>query len=161
MRSTTEADFEVVAISYGADDGSQERRRVIAACDQFHDVHTRDDRDAAALINDLEVDIAIDLGGHTENARLGIFRDRPAPVQVSYLGYTGTTGADFIDYIIADRVALPFDLQPIIHGKDRPIARHFLVSDAQAAISPTRPVARAKRLPEQGFVFCFFNNTSR
>ena len=150
--------FEVIAISYGADDGSQERRRIIAACDQFHDVYARDDRDAAALINDLEVDIAIDLGGHTENARLGIVRDRPAPVQVSYLGYTGTTGADFIDYVIADRVALPLDLQAyysecIVHLPDT-----FLVSDGARAISPT-PRRADEGLPEQGFVFCAFNNS--
>jgi protein O-GlcNAc transferase len=150
--------FEVLAISYGMDDGSQERRRIIAACDQFHDVYARDDRGAAALINDLEVDIAIDLGGHTENSRLGIVRDRPAPVQVSYLGYTGTTGADFIDYVIADRVALPLDLQAyysesIVHLPDT-----FLVSDGARTIS-TAPRRADEGLPEQGFVFCAFNNS--
>ena len=105
------------AFPTAGDDGSEERRRLVAACDQFHDVHARDERDAAALINDLQVDIAIDLGGHTENSRPGILRDRPAPVQVSYLGYTGTIGADFIDYIVADRVALPFDLAARISPK--------------------------------------------
>jgi predicted O-linked N-acetylglucosamine transferase (SPINDLY family) len=150
--------FEIVGVSYGADDGSQERGRIVAACDQFHDVHARDDRDAAALINDLQVDIAVDLGGHTDNSRLGIFRDRPAPVQVSYLGYTGTTGAPFVDYAIADRVALPPDQSAYFTENIVYLPDSFLVSDAARPIAPT--TSRADEgLPEQGFVFCCFNNS--
>lgn len=151
--------FEVVGISYGLDDGSEERRRLVAACDRFHDVQARDEREAAALINDLEIDIAIDLGGHTENSRPGVLRDRPAPVQVSYLGYTGTIGADFIDYVLADKVALPSELAPYFTEKIVHLPDCFLVNDSKKTISPVTPSRAEAGLPEQGFVFCCFNNS--
>lgn len=151
--------FEVTGISYGPDDGSNERRRIIAACDRFHDIRARDDRDAAALIDELQIDIAIDLGGHTENARPGLLRDRPAPVQVSYLGYTGTMGADFIDYVVADRIALPFDLAPYFAEKIVHLPNSFLVNDATKAIAQSTPSRADAGLPDQGFVFCCFNNS--
>jgi len=151
--------FEVVGLSFGMDDCSEERARLVAACDQFHDIQARDDREAAALINDLRIDIAIDLGGHTENSRPGIFRDRPAPVQVSYLGYTGTAGADFIDYIIADKIALPFDLAPSFTEKIVHMPDCFLVNDTKKSISPATPSRAEAGLPDRGFVFCCFNNS--
>lgn len=151
--------FEVVGISYGPDDGSEERRRLIGACDQFHDVEARGERDAAALINELQVDIAIDLGGHTENSRPGILRERPASVQVGYLGYTGTSGADFIDYIVADRIALPFDLAPYFTEKIVHLPDCFLVNDTKKAISLDTPARAEAGLPDAGFVFCCFNNS--
>jgi predicted O-linked N-acetylglucosamine transferase (SPINDLY family) len=151
--------FEVVGVSYGPDDGSEERQRLVAACDQFHDVRARDEREVATLINDLQIDIAIDLGGHTENSRPGLFRDRPAPVQVSYLGYTGTMGADFIDYVIADKVALPFDLASSFTEKIVHLPDSFLVNDTKKAISPNTPSRVDAGLPERGVVFCCFNNS--
>ncbi|MBX9774936.1 MAG: tetratricopeptide repeat protein [Xanthobacteraceae bacterium] len=151
--------FEVIGISYGPDDASDERRRLVAAFDQFHDVSTRTERETAALIHDLQVDIAIDLGGHTENARPGILRDRPASVQVSYLGYTGTMGADFIDYIVADKVALPPDLAPYFTEQIVRLPDCFLVNDATKAISAGTPSRAEAGLPQHGFVFCCFNNS--
>jgi protein O-GlcNAc transferase len=153
------ARFEVVGVSHGIDDGSEERRRLMAACDQFHDVSARTERDAARLINDLQADIAIDLGGHTESARSGILRDRPAPVQVNYLGYTGTMGADFIDYVIADKIALPSGLAPYFTEQIVHLPDCFLVNDATKAISPDTPSRADAGLPERGFVFCCFNNS--
>jgi predicted O-linked N-acetylglucosamine transferase (SPINDLY family) len=153
------ARFEVVGISYGMDDGSEERQRLVAACDQFHDVQARDERSAAALIHDLQIDVAIDLGGHTENARPGILRERPAPVQAGYLGYTGTTGSDFIDYVVADKVALPFELAPYFSEKIVHLPDCFLVNDTRKAISPHTPSRAEAGLPERGFVFCCFNNS--
>ena len=91
-------------VSYGADDGSETRARIATAVDHFHDVRERSDREAAALLSELAVDIVVDLTGHTENSRMGILAHRPAPIQVSYFGYPGTSGAEFIDYIMADRV---------------------------------------------------------
>jgi protein O-GlcNAc transferase len=153
------ARFEVVGLSYGMDDRSEERARLVAACDQFHDIQARDEREAAALINELWADIAIDLGGHTENSRPGIFRERPAPVQVSYLGYTGTMGADFIDYVVADKIALPFDLAPFFTEKIVHLPDCFLVNDTKKAISPSTPTRAEAGLPDRGFVFCCFNNS--
>ena len=111
------------------------------------------------LINELRADIAIDLGGHTENSRPGIFRERPAPVQVSYLGYTGTMGADFIDYIVADKIALPFELAPSFTEKIVHLPDCFLVNDTKKAISPSTPSRAEAGLPDRGFVFCCFNNS--
>ena len=151
--------FEIVGISHGVDDGSEERRRLVAACDQFHDVHARGEQEAAALIDDLQIDIAIDLGGHTENSRPGIFRERPAPVQVSYLGYTGTMGGEFIDYIVADKIALPSDLAPYFAEKIVHLPDCFLVNDTRKAVAPNTPSRAEAGLPDQGFVFCCFNNS--
>jgi len=153
------ARFEVLGVSYGTDDGSEERRRLAGAFDRFADVRMRDDVDAAALINEWQADIAIDLGGHTENSRPGILQPRPAPIQVSYLGYTGTIGADFIDYVIADKVAMPLDLQPWFTEKIVHLPDCFMVNDTTKAIAADTPSRAAEGLPEQGFVFCCFNNS--
>src|SRR5262249_8608259 len=103
--------FEVLGASYGVDDGGETRRRLVGAFDQFHDVALRSDREVANLLLDLDVDIAVDLKGHTQHGRPAILAYRPALVQVSYLGYPATMGVDFIDYILADRIVLPLDQQ--------------------------------------------------
>src|SRR5207247_1949547 len=99
-------------ISIGPEDNSEFRVRLVRAFDQFHDVRSRSDREVATLMHDLEVDIAIDRNGYGQNARPGIFAHRPAPIQVNYVGYPGTLGADFYDYVIGDPIVLPFDHQP-------------------------------------------------
>src|SRR5262249_23369854 len=99
--------LEVLGISYGPDDGSEIRARLVKAFDQFHNVALRGDREVAQSLFDLGVDIAVDLKGHTEQARPAILAYRPAPIQVSYFGYTATMGVDFVDYILADDVVLP------------------------------------------------------
>jgi protein O-GlcNAc transferase len=151
--------FEVFGVSLGADDGSDMRTRIIAAFDQFIDVRTQGDREVARLIKDLQVDIAIDLNGHTQDERLGILALRPAPIQVNYLGYPGTTGADFIDYIIADATVLPFDQQPhytehIVHLPDC-----YQANDRKRRIASRTPTREEVGLPAEGFVFCCFNNS--
>ena len=88
------------------------RERLVKAFDHFHDVRARSDFEIAKLLNDLEIDIAVDLNGLSAGARFRVFAHRPAPIQVSYLGYPVTTAADFIDYVIADKIVLPFDQQP-------------------------------------------------
>src|SRR5262249_49357272 len=108
---------------FGADDRSPLRSRVIKSFDRFFDVASRSDEDTARLLRDLKIHIAVDLKGHTTDARIRTFADRIAPIQVSYLGYPGTTGAPFIDYVIADRIVLPFEQQPfysecIVHLPD-------------------------------------------
>ncbi|MEA2929847.1 MAG: protein O-GlcNAc transferase, partial [Hyphomicrobiales bacterium] len=95
------ARFEVRAVALDQDDGSDLRRRLVAAFDHFHDMRTKSDHQIAAFLHDRQIDIAVDLSGHTFDARPGILAHRPAPIQASYLGYPGTTGADFIDYVIA------------------------------------------------------------
>jgi protein O-GlcNAc transferase len=153
------ARFEIVGISLGPDDRSETRAGLVGAFDQFHDVRWNSDLEVAKLLNDLQVDIAVDLNGRTHGARLGIFAHRPAPIQVSYLGYASTTGADFIDYVIADEVALPFDQQPFYTEKIVHLPDSYLVSDSKRAISSHSPARRDAELPDGGFVFCSFNNS--
>jgi protein O-GlcNAc transferase len=151
--------FEVFGVSFGADDGSDMRTRLMAAFDRFIDVRTQGDREVARLINDLQVDIAVDLNGHTQDERLDILAFRPAPIQVNYLGYPGTTGADFIDYIIADATVLPFDQQPhytehIVHLPDC-----YQANDRKRRIASRTPTREEVGLPAEGLVFCCFNTT--
>jgi len=110
------------------------------------------------LLGDLKVDIAVDLNGHTDGGRLGILAYRPVPIQVTYLGFPGTTGANFIDYIIADPIVLPFDHQPyytenIVHLPDS-----YQVNDRWRTIAPRTPTREELGLPVEGLVFCCFNN---
>jgi protein O-GlcNAc transferase len=153
------ARFEVLAISFGPDDGSQMRSRIVQSVDQFHDVSAHGDLEIAKLIKDLEVDIAVDLMGHTRHARIGILAPRPAPVQTSYLGYPGTTGADFIDYVIADPIVLPFADQPFYSERIVHVPDCYQVNDRRRAIASQVPTRWQAGLPEQAFVFCCFNNS--
>jgi protein O-GlcNAc transferase len=150
--------FEVHGVSYGADDGSETRTRIATAVDHFHDVRERSDREAAALLSELAADIVVDLAGHTENSRMAILAHRPAPIQVSYFGYPGTSGAEFIDYVMADRVVLPFDQQPFFSEKIVHLPDSYQANDSKrqaAAIAPTRADLG---LPDDAFVFTCFNN---
>lgn len=150
--------FEVIGISYGADDDSPMRRRLERAFDRFIDAREKSDAQAAALLREMEVDIAIDLKGHTTGARPGILAYRPAPVQVSFLGYPGTMGAPFIDYLLVDRRVLPPAEQQFYAEKVAYLPDSYQVNDGERAIS-TRAVGRADvGLPANGFVFCCFNN---
>ena len=114
------------------------RARLVAAFDRFHVVHSMSDRDVAKLLNALEVDIAVDLKGLTRDCRPGILAHRPAPIQVSYLGCPGTMGADFIDYVIADKVVLPFDQQPFWTEKIVHLPDFYQVNDRGARLQPIR-----------------------
>ena len=126
--------------------------------DHFHDVRGLGDYEVAKLLNELEIDIAVDLKGYTQNSRFGIFAHRPAPIQVSYLGFPGTTGADFIDYVIADEIVLPFDQQPFWSEKIVHLPGCYQVNDRKRQIAERTPTRKECGLPEQGFVFCSFNN---
>jgi len=151
--------FEVIGISFGPDDNSDMRARLVRSFDRFHDVAASGDRDVARLLQDLEVDIAIDMKGHTEGSRPGILAYRPAPIQVSFLGYPGTMGADFIDYVIADKIVLPFDQQPFYTEKIVHLPESYQVNDGKRQIAPRVPGRREEGLPEGGFVFCCFNHS--
>jgi protein O-GlcNAc transferase len=151
--------FEVLGVSYGVDDGSETRRRLVAAFDQFHDVALRSDREVAKLLLDLDVDIAVDLKGHTQHGRPAILAYRPAPVQVSYLGYPATMGVDFIDYVLADRIVLPLDQQQAYSEMIVHLPNCYQINDSKREIAAEAPTRGAVGLPETGFVFCSFNNS--
>lgn len=148
--------FEVTGVAFGPDDGSALRARVIRAFDHFEDVRGRSDADVAQWLKARETDIAIDLNGHTAHARTGIFAFRPAPVQVNYLVYPGTIGADFIDYVLADRIVLPADQQPFFREKILHLPDCYQANDATRLLMPA-PSRVEAGLPEKGFVFCCFN----
>ena len=150
--------FEIIGVSLGRDDSSDVRRRLVAAFDQFHDVRKQSDEEVAKLLHDLQVDIAIDLKGYTQDARPGILAYRPAPIQASYLGFPGTMGAEFIDYIIADKTVAPFEHQPFYTEKIVQLPDCYQVNDSKRKIAERTPTRPEAGLPQQGFVFCCFNN---
>jgi len=148
--------FEVIGISSGEDDGSDIRGRLRLGFDQFHDVQGKSDHEVARLMRDLEVDIAVDLSGHTLGHRLGALMHRPAPVQAAWLGYPGTTGAGFIDYILGDATVTPPEHQTFYSEKIVTLPDCFFPLDTAKPIAA--PLTRAQAgLPETGFVFCCFN----
>jgi predicted O-linked N-acetylglucosamine transferase (SPINDLY family) len=152
------ARFEITAIAFGPDDGSAMRQRLVRAFDHFEDVRQLSDLDVAKLIRAREIDIAVDLNGHTHEARPGIFSHRPAPVQVNYLVYPGTTGAAYMDTILADRIILPLDQQPFFSEKIIQLPDCYQANDATRIVPPAPSRAEAG-LPADGFVFCCFNNS--
>jgi predicted O-linked N-acetylglucosamine transferase (SPINDLY family) len=151
--------FEVIGVSLGPPDGSDIRARIVRAFDQFHDVHAHSDDDAATLLRGLDIDLALDLAGYTQHARHGILARRIAPIQASYLGYCGTSGSDFIDYLLADRIAVPPEQQPFFTEKLAYLPDTFMVADSTQPIAPTTPARRECGLPDDGFVFCCFNKS--
>jgi protein O-GlcNAc transferase len=149
------ARFQVIGISTGLSDDSAIRARLVEGFDRFHDFAALNSDDIARRLREMEIDIAIDLGGHTGFSRLQIFAHRFAPVQASWLGYAGTTGAPFIDYLIGDAVVTPFAHQPFYSEQLVHLPGSFfpaLLGRIDTALS------RAEvGLPEKGFVFCCFN----
>jgi protein O-GlcNAc transferase len=150
--------FEVIAISHGPDDESPLRRRLVAAFDEFHDVRSMSDQAIADLMRRREIDIAVDLSGLTALGRIGILARRPAATQVSWLGYPATTGADFIDYIVADPIALPAALQPFFTEKIVHLPECYFLRDTKQTVAPAKTRTEVG-LPSGGFVFCCFSQS--
>lgn len=149
--------FRVHGYAIGPDDGSDVRRRIVAAFDRFTDVTTLAPGEAAARIHADGVDILVDLTGYTTHARTAIPALRPAPVQVSYLGYIGTLGAGFMDYVIADAFAAPSEWQPYFTEALVHLPDCYQPHDADRAVSTETPDRAACGLPPEGTVFCCFN----
>ena len=151
--------FEVYAISFGPDDKSAMRARLLKAFDRFVDVQAKSAGEIASLIRALEIDIAVDLGGYTQRSRTGIVAQRPAPLQVNYLGYAGTMGAPYIDYMIADKIQIPEDQQRHYAEKIIYLPHSYQANDSRRIISDRKVTRAASGLPEHGLVFCSFNNS--
>ena len=149
--------FEIHAFSFGPAMGDAMRQRCVNAVDHFHDVTKLSDQAIAKLARDLEIDIAIDLKGHTQDGRIGIFALRAAPIQISYLGYPGTTGADYIDYVVADPLVIPETHQNFYTEKIIYLPNSYQVNDSKRAISKKVFSKSELGLPEKGFIFCCFN----
>jgi protein O-GlcNAc transferase len=153
--------FEILGFSFSPEAKDEMTDRVSAAMDQFVDVLSLSDREVVDLSRKLEVDIAVDLMGFTKHHRPGIFAARAAPIQVNYLGYPGTMGADYIDYLIADATLIPEAAQQYYSEKIVYLPDSYQANDSQRPIS-TRPCTRTgERLPETAFVYCCFNNANK
>jgi predicted O-linked N-acetylglucosamine transferase (SPINDLY family) len=150
--------FEIIAFSFGVDDKSAIRLRLKEGFDRFIDVENMSDQKIAQLARDLEVDIAVDLGGHTAGNRIGIFSYRAAPIQVNWLGYPGTMGINFIDYIVADKNIIPDQHQKFYSEKVVSLPDTYLVDDSKRIASSRVFTRKECGLSENAFVFCCFNN---
>jgi len=149
--------FEIHAFSYGPDTNDKMHFRIKAGVDHFHDVRTMSYEDVALLARSFEIDIAVDLGGTTSNARTGIFAMSAAPIQTSYIGYIGTLGANYYDYLVADQTMIPEEQQQ--HYSEKIVyLPSFQVNDSTQSPPSTTLTRQDVGLPETGFVFCCFNN---
>ena len=150
--------FEITAFSFGADDKSPMRSRLSQAFHQFIDVREKSDKEIAQLTRELKIDIAVDLGGHTKDSRTGIFSYRAAPIQVNWLGYPGTSGTDFIDYIVADKTIIPAQSEQFYSEKVVSLPGAYLVDDSKRVASSRVFTREECGLPKNAFIFCCFNN---
>lgn len=151
--------FETTAISLGPADASPMRARLKNSFHRFIDAGNGSDAQIATLMRQMEIDIAVDLKGYTSHARPGIFACRPAPVQVNYLGFPATMGAEFIDYIVADRFTIPAAGAPCFTEKVVRLPDSYQPNDTTREIAANTPTRSDMGLPETGFVYCCFNNS--
>jgi len=150
--------FECTAFSFGPHSQDAMRARLLASCEHFLDVRELSDRQIAALARERQIDIAVDLKGYTEGHRTAIFALRAAPLQLSYLGYPGTLGAPYIDYLIADPTVLPEHSRCHYSEKIIELPDCYQINDAQRPIAALHLQREQCALPPTGFVFCCFNN---
>ena len=148
--------FEVTLYSHGADDGSSMRQRLQRSNARFVDVAMMSDREVARRIRADGIEVLVDLKGHTKNNRLGIFAYRPAPVQASFLGFPGTTGADYIDYFIGDPIVSPLEHEPHYTEKLALLPRCYQPNDRQRP-TPAHCTREEVGLPAEALVLCGFN----
>ena len=150
--------FEVIGISLSGESQSKQGQRLKRAFDRFIDVSSMPDPDVASYLRGLEIDIAIDLMGHTAHARMGIWARRIAPIQVNYLGFAGTSGAEYLDYIVADAHVIPEGSRQNYSEKVIYLPDTFMPQEAAGLTADSMPTRAGQGLPENGFVFCCFNN---
>lgn len=150
--------FEAIAYSYGPDDGSAMRARLQQAFDGFVDIRALTTEQAVQRIHRDKIDILVDLKGYTAHTRSQILALRPAPVQVNYLGYPGTMGADFVDYLIGDAIVTPLEHAGYYTEKLALMPHAYQPNDRKRPSAP-RPTRAECNLPEEAFVFCGFNQT--
>ncbi len=153
--------FEIIAFSFGPLTGDEMQKRVSAAFDRFIDVRAMSDKEVALLARRMEIDIAIDRKGYTQDSRPGIFALRAAPIQASYLAYPGTLGGDFIDYLIADPIVIPEADREHYSEKIAYLPNCYQVNDVKREIADKHDSRAELGLPEAGFVFCCFNNNHK
>jgi predicted O-linked N-acetylglucosamine transferase (SPINDLY family) len=150
--------FEIHAFSFGPDIEDEMNLRIKQGVDHFHDVRTMSHEDTAMLARSLEIDIAIDLGGYTQDCRTEIFALSAAPIQISYIGYPGTMGAKYYDYLVADKTLIPEENQQYYSEKIAYLPS-YQVNDSKQSLPEIVFSRQDLGLPETGFVFCCFSNS--
>jgi predicted O-linked N-acetylglucosamine transferase (SPINDLY family) len=153
--------FEISAFSYGPDDTSVLRDRIRSAVENFIDVRAMTDEEIAQFVRHREIDVLVDLTGLWQYNRFSVLSRRVAPVQVNFLGYAGTTGADWMDYIIADRTIIPKDHLRFYSEQVVWLPDTYQPNDNKRRISERLPTRAECNLPEAAFVFCCFNRTNK
>lgn len=150
--------FELVAFYSGRTDDSKMHKRLVSLFDKFIDVRLSTDQEVAQKSRDMRIDIAIDLSGHTSDGQgVGIFAYRAAPIQINYLGYSGTIGAEYYDYIIADKIVVPEEMKIQYSEKIIYLPDSYLPHDRGQKISSREYSKQECGLPSDGFIFCCFN----
>lgn len=153
--------FETIGVGWGRQNEGPTRRRLEAAFASFVDASQLSDGQVAALLRDLKVDIAVDLMGHTHGQRTAVFAHRAAPLQVLYLGFPGTSGARYMDYVIADAVVIPPAEDDWYCEQVVRLPQCYLPIDDRRSIADAPLTRAAAGLPAEGFVFCAFNNAAK
>lgn len=150
--------FEIIGISFGPNKADEMQQRVEAAFDKFLDARNLTDEQIADWVRKEKINIAVDLKGFTLNSRPGIFAWQPAPIQVNYIGYPGTMGADYFDYLIGDKTVIAEDHLTHYSEKVVFLPHSYQVNDRKRQISDKKFTRKDVGLPEEGFVFACFNN---
>ncbi len=158
LEAHDESRFELHGFSFGPDVRDGMRQRAASAFADFTDVRSMSDRDVARLSRARGIDIAVDLKGHTRDSRPGIFAEGCAPAQLAYLGYPGTMGADYMDYMVADATVIPAGSEKYYTEKIVRLPGSYQANDSRRKISGRLFTRQESGLPESGFVFCCFNN---
>ena len=151
--------FEIIAFSFNPNLNDLYTKRLIKAFNKFINIKNENDSEVVKISEKEQIDIAIDLKGFTINHRLGVFSKRVAPIQASYLGYPGTIGASFMDYIIADKVVIPEENQKYFSEKIIYLPDSYQVNDSTKKISNKKFTYKDFGLPENHFIYCCFNNS--
>lgn len=159
FESHDKTQYEVIALSLKPQDTSHYGQRIVQAVDQFVDLSTLSDPQATARIRSLGIDVLIDLVGHTQGSRSNILAPHPAALQLNYLGYPGTMGVDYMDYIVADDYLIPEESQRYYSEKILYLPECFQANDNRRYLAAHTPSRTALGLPSDGMVLCCFNNS--
>ena len=151
--------FKIYAYSYDVGKNDEIKEKFINSVDVFNDVSQMSDKNIALLARQDRIDIAVDLKGYTQNNRVGIFAYRASPIQVNFLGYPGTMGAEFIDYLIADKTIIPQEFKNFYSEEIIYMPHSYQPNDDSRLISKKEITRLEMGLPEDSFVFCCFNNS--
>jgi predicted O-linked N-acetylglucosamine transferase (SPINDLY family) len=151
--------FEILAFDNGWDDNSPRRRRIEAAFDEFIDISRMSDEQASTVIFNKEIHILLNLNGFFGKPRQGIFAKKPAPIQVNYLGFPGTIGASYMDYLIADSIVIPNESKQYYSEKIVHLPHCYQPNDSTRPIDDKQFSKGELGLPQEGFIFCCFNNS--